>query len=200
MPTLLIAAPPLLWLAFTADIIDPQVHDGITPSKTGQAIYILHHPRTVAQVLLTTLRTHCREFLDEAIGVMGWLDTRMPGWYYGLARYALGAALLADWLGSTPRTPRARGLLLLGILGSIAGIMLTMYMTWTQVAADMVAGIQGRYALPAMMFLGLATPPGMRQGPLTMTLRALCCVLVVILPVVTMANVPWTIIARYFLH
>jgi hypothetical protein len=102
-----------------------------------------------------------RQKFNQMIGGLGQLDVGLPrplyvGWTIALACAAAHAALRG------PGEPRAglvgAGAAFIGIASSILLIYLIEYVTWTGVGATLIAGVQGRYFLPLLPFLGLALP------------------------------------------
>ena len=99
----------------------------------------------------TTLFTFYQE---SFIGILGWLDTKLPHYFYptlwlGLAICALVGVswhtLQRDWF------PR---LLLIGVaLTSVCLIFLALLLTWTPHPTSLVQGVQGRYFVVPMILL-----------------------------------------------
>lgn len=93
----------------------------------------------------------------QMIGVLGWLHIVMPAWVYALWTGVLAlvvAALLVE-AGPAP-WPALTGLL--GVALSGWAIMLAQYLGWTEVGATVIGGVQGRYFLPLLPFLGVTVP------------------------------------------
>ncbi|MHC8503382.1 DUF2142 domain-containing protein [Pseudonocardia artemisiae] len=84
-----------------------------------------------------------RGYLDQMIGVTGWLDTRMSGVFYLTWQLAAGALLLAS-LVVARRIDRWRMLLLLG-----GGVLVPAYME-VRFANETGFITQGRYVLPML--------------------------------------------------
>ncbi|MBK6361575.1 MAG: DUF2142 domain-containing protein [Comamonadaceae bacterium] len=91
---------------------------------------------------------------ESFIGILGWLDTKLPHFFYptlwlGLAICALVGiswhTLQRDWF------PR---LLLIGVaLTSVCLIFLALLLTWTPHPTSLVQGVQGRYFVVPMILL-----------------------------------------------
>ena len=111
--------------------------------------------RTVTVVAQTLLEQE--RLWRQMVGVLGWLFILLPSWVYSmwigvLALVTLGLLVEA---GPGPRLAVA-GLLGIG-LGAWA-IMLAQYLGWTEVGATTINGLQGRYFLPLLPFVAVATP------------------------------------------
>jgi len=107
-------------------------------------------------VLASLLNPELFTFYQESfLGILGWLDTKLPMYFYpvlwiGLATCALAGVsvhmLQEDWL------PRL--LLILIALASVCLIFLALLVTWTPHPATVVQGVQGRYFVVPMILLG----------------------------------------------
>jgi uncharacterized membrane protein len=134
-------------------------------SLGGQIHFCLAHPHAVWAALGTTWTMFSNELVLEVIGQLGWLDTRVAPWLYTLAELLLAVGAMST-LGGRSRRP---AIVVLGVLGTFAAIVLTQYLTWTHVGAGWVRGVQGRYfevllavcalCLPGIPALAPATRP-----------------------------------------
>lgn len=83
------------------------------------------------------------------IGCLGWLDRPIPALLYGLWPLAFFGALQAG--GRARAGLRREGLLLLMAgLACLWAILLSQYLTWTNVGESRIDGPQGRYLLPLL--------------------------------------------------
>lgn len=133
------------------------------------------------------------------VGVLGWLDTIFPPWYYRSAGWVLAAAGLATLLGGAqPAIPWQRRALVVGAaLASCAGIFGILYLTWTPVGHPVVHGAQGRYFLPLAMLLAAALP--LAGAPRLVPLRHALLAAVALFPAVSLAVALHAVVARYYL-
>ena len=99
----------------------------------------------------------------SGIGILGSLDVTLPRWLY-LLWIAPFAGIAWLWLRPAPRglrgTARAGirldlAVLLAAIVASVFAIVLSQYLTWTNVGDALIQGPQGRYFLPLLAFLCL---------------------------------------------
>ncbi len=114
---------------------------------------------TVPMRYLLTLK-HLTVLAEGAIGILGWLDRFLPMPIYGLWIVALTAAFAGS--GRAPASGRA-----LVVLATAAGttlwlVVLSQYLSWTNVGDVRVDGPQGRYLLPILPIFALVLTSGDR--------------------------------------
>jgi uncharacterized membrane protein len=190
-----------LWMAAA-------VQTAISPPGGGanagaQLGWLLGDPGRVAAVAAATLRQNLANYVDSFVGVLGWLDTPLPGPYYPAARVMLVvAAALSVSVG------RASGTRALWFVAVVVGVALfgavhaAMYLAWTKVGALVVQGVQGRYLIPIALVLGLAlegerAPALARLAPPWLVRVVLVALLA--FPVLSGLMVQHAIITRYYL-
>ncbi|MGI3899101.1 MAG: DUF2142 domain-containing protein [Janthinobacterium lividum] len=147
------------WIAFGAAPAQTPMRVGSGVSISGQLHEILRHPMLFPSALWNTLSLSGLDHLKEAIGVLGWLDTPLPDFYYILAIAAtlIGALLAVD--GALPRPAWRRGCALAaGMIMASVAVLGALYLSWTPVGSDVVEGFQGRYLLPIASLAAMAVP------------------------------------------
>jgi uncharacterized membrane protein len=157
-------------------------------------------PLLVLSIAWATLKQYGHAYFEEFIGVLGWLDTKLPGAYYKVAGAVFGvAAIAATSRQAGERTNiQSQVALAVGLLLSAAGVFAIQYLTWTEPGHPVVEGVQGRYFLPlALAGTGLLQLPGWALRP---RIRSILVVLVGLFPLVTLAIVMRTVILRYYLQ
>ena len=92
------------------------------------------------------------EYLEQMIGRLGMLEIPLPRW---LIATVLVILLLAMITAGGEMSPALRVSALVILLGSLMGILLASYLTWTPIGGDTVEGIQGRYFLPLLPLVGV---------------------------------------------
>ena len=99
----------------------------------------------------------------SGIGILGSLDVTLPRWLY-LLWIAPVAGIAWLWLRPAPQGLRGMAraglwldlaVLLAAIVASVFAIVLSQYLTWTNVGDALIQGPQGRYFLPLLAFLCL---------------------------------------------
>jgi uncharacterized membrane protein len=169
------------------------------PSIERQIAFLAQHPGVIPSLVYRSIVLGWKPLITTSVGVLGWLDTLMPTWYYWLATAAFVLALAADRRIVSP-TSRLTALagwsaLLLFVIATYVSI----YLTWMGVGAADVLGVQGRYLLagvPLAAWLRPATRAG--DGALAEQIGAVAWLAVVSFVVVTYAVVPAQVIARYY--
>ena len=170
---------------------------GADPAR--QLALIGHHPGLLISLLLQTAAQDHLRIPVQFVGVLGWLDTVLPPWYYFLSHLGLLAAACAtmccarDWTIS----PAGRALIACGLIGAVIAIYLIQYLSWTAVGAPTVQGVQGRYFLSIALIAALLLPGfGRRWYKVSDGLT----VIVGIFPVVTLAVAMHAVVTRYYLQ
>ena len=138
----------LLWTLASLALRGPDLHPYATIAPHAQLARLAEQPWTaIAVAFYAMLDFFSLNIYRSFIGVLGWLDTMLPRWYYWAAGGALLAAIVAD--APSPRAvPRdARWLALAAFAGCVVMLYVSMYLVWTPVGAFKTEGIQGRYFL-----------------------------------------------------
>lgn len=159
------------WLAFAmATAVDTRVDKGAGAAQI--LAFYLRDPLAFVEVVRRSVADPQlgRFYADSFIGVLAWLDTRLPSPAYpalwlGLALLVVVSAFLRD------RVPDGGWRALLVFCGLASGLMvfLALLVSWTPHPASTVQGVQGRYFLgPALLLAWAAGTPqavaGWRRG------------------------------------
>ncbi|NTW21632.1 MAG: DUF2142 domain-containing protein [Nostocales cyanobacterium W4_Combined_metabat2_030] len=117
-------------------------------STSEQLAYILNHPWQYLLITGKTFIVYGREYLEQFIGRLGWIDTRLP--LPHLITYAL--LLVAVALGTNQPeirlSWRQKSLVLLILIINSLFIATMLYLSWMPVGSQIIEGIQGRYFIP----------------------------------------------------
>jgi uncharacterized membrane protein len=147
--------PCLGWIAIIQGLqvqMRPLVH--VDPS--GQIQFVLSHPLQFLHLIGSGLAQFGFTYWYQTVGVLGWLDFRVPGWVLWGATLGLFVTICcsdSEWLRPTP-TLRLFSFVL-GILGLLLTVLIV-YLAWNSVGAPQVEGWQGRYALPLLPLIVFA--------------------------------------------
>ena len=130
----------------------------LAPSDAGrQMAWLAAHPMRIPGIAALTLQMRGVTLVREFIGVLGWLDVKLPGAFYVPCLLVLAVALAMErWRAAPAWLP---GATLAMILASCAAVFAALYLDWTKVGAAWVDGVQGRYFLPPACFLILLLRP-----------------------------------------
>ncbi len=138
--------------------LEPQVPHvrGPRANVQEQVKIVTHNPRTFIVACFNTIYTKGTDFLEEIVGVLGYLEVPLPIALYRLFFIALLSGLTRDFL-DLRETHRAAyigsSLASLGVLAAIGmGILLIEYVFWSVPGGSTIEGIQGRYFLPLLIF------------------------------------------------
>ena len=128
---------------------------GVDP--TAQQAGILTHPQTFLKATLQTMIEDNRFMYESYVGILGWLDTRLPSFIYWSYPLVL---LLVALLDSQPDITIEAWQKILFVLSGLLAFLLVaagQWITWTPLDARKVSDIQGRYLIPvvAPILLGL---------------------------------------------
>ncbi len=138
-------------------------------SPTGQIQYILSAPLNFIRIIAADIWTNGLAYLQGWVGVYGYNYWPVPAVTYVLYPLAVTAALLVssrevragtvNKVDSTLIGQRVTTVVLTALF--VAGVLLTivsLYVAFTPVGSQFVAGVQGRYFTPVMplLLLGLA--------------------------------------------
>ena len=100
------------------------------------------------------------------IGILGWLDTHLAGYFYPTLWSGLALCALASVSISTLQKDWGTRLLLVGLCVASTGLVfLAMVVTWTPHPATMITGVQGRYFVVPAILLGYAMSGSASQQP-----------------------------------
>ncbi len=115
-----------------------------------QMAWVVHHPVAYAAVFAGAVRRHGVDWVDESVGVLGWLDT--PVWppvvvgFYAALFWLTVAYGEPVSVGAGPRVGAAAA-----VVGCTWLVALASYLVWDAPAAAHLEGVQGRYFLPLLL-------------------------------------------------
>lgn len=169
------------------------------PSIDRQLAFLASNPGVIPSLIYRSIVLGWKPLITTAVGVLGWLDTLMPSWYYWMAAAAFALAVIADRRIVSVGSRRA------GIAGwaafivFVAATYVSIYLTWMGVGAADVLGVQGRYLLAGVPLMAWLLPARRAQGGALMNgLGAAAWIAVALFVVVTYAIVPSHVVTRYY--
>ena len=215
---LLAAAPALVWYAAANHYaVVPFVRGAYAagPNWPGEANRMfgvvdaslqiqvfLHQPLLMLTMPAEAMMDKAKYLLLEMVGIVGVLDIFLPNALYALWFVALAAMLPAESL-SKFRWPEGPGIWArLGVFACIAAAVFAVfdgqYLSWDFIGAAEINGVQGRYLVPLLPFLGLALPRLVVTGGLfgRWALRAPA----IAAGLAGLVVIPQLVVATYYLH
>ena len=195
-----VVAACLGWAAYAASQafvnFDLDLPPGMAPDALAQLGLLAHEPSRVLAVLWHTARPMASTYWLGLLGRLGPEEIWLPrAWYEAASIVVVLAALLClRGEGPAPRPGRALAVLAVLGLGALA-ILGLQYIAHTPVGAASVAGVQGRYFLPLLLFLVAGLPACRPAG----WAWAGALVLVAAFPLVSLVASLQAIAARYLL-
>jgi uncharacterized membrane protein len=170
-------------------------HDGIPISPVAQLMRIIDQPRLFFELTAETWRIGYDNLGRHFIGELGQFEVLLPDAYYWFMAAVLGGGVLAALAERKGPRWTASGIMVAAVVSGVFGILLSLYLTWTPPGWTFIEGTQGRYLLPfALLFVAVLPALG-AAAPLRSALTGF----VAAAPIVTLAVVPWTVIARYYI-
>lgn len=141
-----------LTLPFLRPLHYPDLGSGVNP--TLQLAVVLHEPVYALRVFLHTIGIDTGDIITGLIGNFGWLDYQLQVGIYYLYLIAFGY-LLARREKAVKPVPRSTLLLLISCV-ALTYILtyLALYLSWSNVGANIITGVQGRYFLILIPWVG----------------------------------------------
>lgn len=134
----------LIWSSIVDRIYVP-LSAGILPDR--QIEFILNNPLEFTTTILRTFSQEGLDYLHQFIGVLGWVDTPLPGFHVG--SYVLILILVAFWSRDSEIVISAKPKLAIAAILVLNMIVLsTLAYLWNPIGAKIIGGLQGRYFIP----------------------------------------------------
>lgn len=169
------------------------------PSIERQLAYLTSNPGVIPSIVYRSIVVGWKPLITTAVGVLGWLDTLMPSWYYWLATAAFVLAVIAERRVIASGSRRAAIAGWAAFIAFMVATYVSIYLTWMGVGAADVLGVQGRYLLAGVPLMAWLLPARRPEGGTFVRGLSLAAWLAMALfIVVTYAIVPSHVIARYY--
>ena len=175
-----------IWWAYVeSNLMQPSGGDA-----TIWAFSVTKSMRVIA-VAWSTIATQAATIGEQMIGVLGWLDTRLPQAFVQMTAALLVLGLLGATAGPARRPWQAAAVVMIGVLA-----LFLIFYFYTASEAPIVIGLQGRYFLPFAAALTLALPQLPRLGSKLLSLASAGFVLLILVEPTIVIR---TIVLRYYL-
>jgi uncharacterized membrane protein len=165
-------------------------------SVSGQLTYLINNPTSIYYTAVNTISEHTISYVMGTIGVLGWLDTYFPMFYYITTVVIIFIALIAESITSNTLSSRARIIALLALLTCILGVFAALYLRWSPVGSEMVDGVQGRYFIPLIPLLTFLVPSVSER---VATKIKITLIVVTLFPLMSTVLMNILIVERYYL-
>jgi uncharacterized membrane protein len=117
-------------------------------SPKAQLLFILASPLEFLKVMIETVLVHGGQLLKEFIGLLGWIDTRLP--LFQIYSYFIILFFVAVVVKEKNIVINFHQKLILfcTFLFNLTIILVLLYLSWTSVGGHRIAGLLGRYFTP----------------------------------------------------
>jgi uncharacterized membrane protein len=136
--------------------------------------------------------------IREYIGILGWLDLVLPGYYYKLAFFILLLSAISVISFSREKLT-LRVVCIFAAFITFVSIMAAQYITWMPLESPHLGGVQARYFIPVIFFLALGIAGFHKEKPLK-NWQLVILPLIVIFPIFSELITVNNLIIRYYLH
>lgn len=143
----------IFWSFFIKNIYVPLRPDVAVAGE--QARFVLSHPLKFVVIAFNDFNVNLEGYLNQFIGVLGWLDTHLPGIVLISYEAMLMFIALIDSRSNVIILFKDKLNIFAVWLSSIFIIYLLTYLSWTPVGKEIIEGIQGRYFIPVAPLLFL---------------------------------------------
>jgi hypothetical protein len=167
---------------------------GSVVDPARQVAFLRENPGHLASIVTTSFVVSGRRWAEQTVGVIGWLDARLPSWLYHVAWGLLAAAVLIDPFRRVRVDVMTRGLHLVVFGVSFLGVLWATYLAWSDVGAARIRGVQGRYFLPLIPLLGVGLGIGIDRPWLRTCATAVAAVFALSSAIATLV----TVVERYY--
>jgi uncharacterized membrane protein len=163
-----------------------------------QALFVVQSPLEWLGILAQSWHQRWDFYLGSFIGTVGHLDTRFPNTYLSLTGLTWFLALFMSYWPERRtmlRSMREHALVpCLIVLVTIVGIFLVLYISWSPLRHPIIEGVQGRYFIPASLFVAL----GAANYPLSGLSQVVYRCIMLAFATGTLIISPCVVMARYY--
>jgi uncharacterized membrane protein len=145
------AAAALFWILYGAShTVDSRLPRSVTSKQVVD--FYSHHLGGLVQIIWHTISNPAMHdgYYFQFVGVLGWLDRPIPAITYPVAGFALVITAILSFSRKVGVVERV-----LPLLVALSAVLLTfiaLLVTWTDLPAEVIVGVQGRYFIaPAIL-------------------------------------------------
>ncbi len=175
-------------------VADPEI------SIVRQINYLYTDPFALITVVLQKTAVNFTKEANGFIGILGWRDTRLPVYSYGLVKVLLALIMLMNCYAFVKKQQSFLliSIVALTIVSAMFFVSLALYVTWTPVGLQTVHGVQGRYMIPIACFASVAMVDLFPNNIFEKNMLLLFIILVVLIMFFVDVNSLFVILERYY--
>ena len=187
--------PTFFWNHVMAGLYVPGRYD-VAVDAPAQLRAILQAPGAFFALLAKSVIYSYQVTYYWLVGVLGWLDTVLPLWFYSFFKWAILGCLVLESDGARVLRGWHRLTLLAMAAATVVLLYVALYAIWNRVGSQaIIEGVQGRYLLPIAPLVVLCFPalPRFRPPPIYAAVAGL------VVGATSAAVCLEAVIARYYL-
>lgn len=189
---------PVAWIIFGARPAQIEFKHKPGVSSADQIHFLFSHPVTFAQSIVDTLWQSGSLYARQFVGILGWVDVYLPLWFYPTAWVIIATVATAEFIKNGFSEIRLFFAAAIVMLGSTVLTFALMYVTWNEVGARLIEGIQGRYFIPlAMLACLLVGRNRVDASPLQRLTYTIGAIAVMLISLASIMIVPHAVFTRY---
>jgi hypothetical protein len=150
--------PTAFWAHFMSSQFTPGRED-IPIDPHAQVQHILAHPLDTVALVVRSYWEGAATLAPSIVGVLGWNDTPMPGWFYSCFGAAIVLMLVLDGGSHVNPSPLTAACFFGAAVASLALVAVALYAQWNPPGStSTIDGLVGRYLVPTLPAILLAIP------------------------------------------
>lgn len=123
-------------------------------NSVQQVKFVLLNPFEYIKTLFNTYVQLSRFYIESSVGILGWLDNSLPyPLVYSYIFLIIFISIVSDGEETIEMSYIHKGILLFTSVCIILLVVSSLYVAWTNVGANIVSGVQGRYFIPIILSL-----------------------------------------------
>ncbi|CAB3678539.1 hypothetical protein LMG3458_01480 [Achromobacter deleyi] len=196
---LIVTVMVLLWLylSISSNQDGGMHHAGYTHGEVIKH-YLLHPTEMLGIIYNTITSNEIRSgYMQQFVGVLGWLDTKFPKGYYNTVWWMFVAvAILSISVRNLKQTWIPRLALVLMFLGACFTIFFALLVQWNEFPTPVIGGVQGRYFTIPLVALayGLSGDGGFKTSAAKTSILILA-----LITLLTFAKMPQLLLDRFYI-
>lgn len=141
-------AATLTWFYTIRYMSDFSLNASVGASSSKQLLFVINNPLNFVLATFKLWQIQWDQIISQFVGKLGWLDTELPGFYICLHLAILFFVSLVNNHTKIVVSFPQKIIIFSAMISSITLVSLLLYLSWTSVGAEILAGWQGRYLIP----------------------------------------------------